>query len=286
MVMPVLLLLFLGSFDAGNAIVIYMKVRAATYALGAITNQYGIGNAAISTSTMSGITAATSAIFSPYSNTPSKIVISQIKATTATNSDGQLELHGQRHRADAGASYTLAEQLRQEYLRRHLSLLFDPGLGQLHLYADVRRLLDRADHPFRQHLHRAAHQHVRAVQQRAQHLLRRKLLFLKLTRSGSARSTNLPWRVRALVGARPGETVSRKGGAAPVAYWEFPGFARRERSSAFSVSSWARRSRSGRTASAISCSVKRARCAAGNSSRMLPGAAEKCVRVWLRIPAW
>ena len=61
-----------------------MKTRAASYALGAITNQYGIGNAAISTSTMSGITAATSAIFSPYSNTPSKIVISQIKATTAT----------------------------------------------------------------------------------------------------------------------------------------------------------------------------------------------------------
>jgi Flp pilus assembly protein TadG len=85
MVMPVLLLLFLGSFDAGNAIVIYMKVRAATYSLGAITNQYGIGNAAISTSIMSTITNATSAILSPYSNTPTVLVISQIKATNATN---------------------------------------------------------------------------------------------------------------------------------------------------------------------------------------------------------
>jgi Flp pilus assembly protein TadG len=84
MVMPVLLLLFLGSFDAGNVIVIYMKVRAATYSLGAITNQYGIGNAAISTTTMSSITSATSAILSPYSNTPTVIVISQIKATSAT----------------------------------------------------------------------------------------------------------------------------------------------------------------------------------------------------------
>jgi Flp pilus assembly protein TadG len=83
MVMPVLLLLFLGSFDAGNVIVIYMKVRAATYSLGAITNQYGIGNAAISTTIMSSITSATSAILSPYSNTPTVIVISQIKATSS-----------------------------------------------------------------------------------------------------------------------------------------------------------------------------------------------------------
>ena len=43
MIMPVLLLLFLGSFDAGNAIVVYAKVRAATYSLAAITNQYGDG---------------------------------------------------------------------------------------------------------------------------------------------------------------------------------------------------------------------------------------------------
>ncbi len=85
MVMPVLLLLFLGSFDAGNAIVLYMKVRAATYSLGAITNQYGIGNAAISPAIMTTITSATSSILSPYSNTPTVIVISQMKATTATN---------------------------------------------------------------------------------------------------------------------------------------------------------------------------------------------------------
>jgi len=83
MVMPVLLLLFLGSFDAGNAIALYMKVRAATYSLGAITNQYGIGNAAISPATMTTITGATSAILSPYSNAPTVIVISQIKATSA-----------------------------------------------------------------------------------------------------------------------------------------------------------------------------------------------------------
>src|SRR5580704_13747593 len=40
MVVPVLLIIFLATFDAGRAIAIYMKVRGATYALAAITNQY------------------------------------------------------------------------------------------------------------------------------------------------------------------------------------------------------------------------------------------------------
>jgi Flp pilus assembly protein TadG len=83
MILPVLLILLLATFDVGNAITVYMKVRAATYSLAAITNQYGIGNASISTSTMTAITGATSAILSPYSNTPTVIVISQIKATSA-----------------------------------------------------------------------------------------------------------------------------------------------------------------------------------------------------------
>ena len=84
MIMPVLLLLFLGSFDAGNAIAVYMKVRAATYSLGAIANQYSTGNAGISTTTMTSITGATAAILAPYSTTPTVVVISQIKATSNT----------------------------------------------------------------------------------------------------------------------------------------------------------------------------------------------------------
>jgi len=86
MIMPVLLLMFLGSFDAGNAITVYMKVRAATYSLAAITNQYGDGTnpnySPISTTTMTAITGATTAILAPYSSTPATVVISQIKATS------------------------------------------------------------------------------------------------------------------------------------------------------------------------------------------------------------
>jgi Flp pilus assembly protein TadG len=84
MIMPVLLILFLGSFDAATGIAVYVKVRAATYSLAAITNQYGTGNSAISTTTMSAITGATSAVLAPYSGTPTVVVISQIKATSST----------------------------------------------------------------------------------------------------------------------------------------------------------------------------------------------------------
>jgi Flp pilus assembly protein TadG len=87
MIMPVLLLMFLGSFDAGNAIAVYAKVRAATYSLAAITNQYGDCcnpiYPPISTTTMTAITGATGAILAPYSSSGTTVIVSQIKATSA-----------------------------------------------------------------------------------------------------------------------------------------------------------------------------------------------------------
>jgi Flp pilus assembly protein TadG len=80
MVLPVLLLLFLASFDAGNAIATYMKVRAATYTLAAITNQYQT----IQSADMATITGATTAVFAPYASAPAIVTISQIKATSAS----------------------------------------------------------------------------------------------------------------------------------------------------------------------------------------------------------
>jgi Flp pilus assembly protein TadG len=83
-IMPVLLILFLSSYDAANGIAIYMKVRSATYALAAISNQYGTGSTSqISTGTMTAITGAATQILAPYSSTPAVVVISQIKATSA-----------------------------------------------------------------------------------------------------------------------------------------------------------------------------------------------------------
>lgn len=80
MILPVLVLMFLASFDASNAIAIYMKVRTATYALGAITNQY----TTIQSTDMTAITSATSAVIAPYSGTPTVVIITQIKATSAS----------------------------------------------------------------------------------------------------------------------------------------------------------------------------------------------------------
>jgi Flp pilus assembly protein TadG len=79
-ILPILVTLFLASVDAARAIAIYTKVRAATYALGAITNQY----ATIQSTDMLAIVGATSVVLAPYSSSPVVVVISQIKVTSAT----------------------------------------------------------------------------------------------------------------------------------------------------------------------------------------------------------
>jgi len=82
---PVLMLLLLASFDAGNAIAIDMKVRSADFTLASITNQYTTGNNSIQSSDMAAITGSTSAVLSPYSGAPVIVTISQIKQTSASN---------------------------------------------------------------------------------------------------------------------------------------------------------------------------------------------------------
>lgn len=85
MILPVLMVLFLASFDGGRAIAVYMKVRSATYTLDAITNQY----TTIASTDMQSIVGATSVVMAPYSSTPVVVTISQIaidasgKATVA-----------------------------------------------------------------------------------------------------------------------------------------------------------------------------------------------------------
>jgi Flp pilus assembly protein TadG len=79
MIMPILLVLFLGSFDGGRAITIYMKVRTATYALASITNQY----TTIHDTDMTSIMGATSAILAPYSSTPLTVTVSELTVTSS-----------------------------------------------------------------------------------------------------------------------------------------------------------------------------------------------------------
>lgn len=84
MIMPILLMLFLTSFDAGNGIAVYMKVRSATYVLAAITNTYGTGsNAQITPAAMTTITSATANVLAPYTGTPT-VVLTQVRASSKT----------------------------------------------------------------------------------------------------------------------------------------------------------------------------------------------------------
>jgi Flp pilus assembly protein TadG len=74
MVLPVLAVIFLASTDGGRAIAIYMKVRAATYTVAAITNQYSIIHDADSQA----ILGATTTVLAPYSTGPLAVTVSQI----------------------------------------------------------------------------------------------------------------------------------------------------------------------------------------------------------------
>jgi Flp pilus assembly protein TadG len=74
MVLPVLAVMFLASFDGGRGIAVYMKVRAATYALAAITNQYST----IHDSDMSGIFLLTTKVLAPYPTGPLALTVSQV----------------------------------------------------------------------------------------------------------------------------------------------------------------------------------------------------------------
>ncbi len=84
MIVPVLLILFLASFDAGRAIAAYMKVRAATFTLASITNQYTTSTNGIATADMTAIAGSSAAVLAPFSNTGVIEKITQIKATTLT----------------------------------------------------------------------------------------------------------------------------------------------------------------------------------------------------------
>jgi Flp pilus assembly protein TadG len=74
MILPVLLLAFLGTVDAGRAIALYMKIHSATYTLAAVTNQYPT----VQTSDLQDITGATSKVLAPYPSGPAVVTVSQV----------------------------------------------------------------------------------------------------------------------------------------------------------------------------------------------------------------
>jgi Flp pilus assembly protein TadG len=107
MVLPVLALMFLASFDGGRAVAVYMKLRAATYALAAITNQYP----SIASTDMTTILGATSVIMSPYSSTPAAETISQITVHSSTKATVSWSYTQGGTALTAGATITLPTSL-------------------------------------------------------------------------------------------------------------------------------------------------------------------------------
>ena len=81
---PMLLVILIETFDIGNAIAVYMKVRSATFALASITNQYTTGNNGIASTDMTAITGSVNQILAPYATAPATMTISQIKLTSAS----------------------------------------------------------------------------------------------------------------------------------------------------------------------------------------------------------
>ncbi len=111
-ILPVLLIMLLATFDGGNAIAVYMKVRSATYILAAITNQYSTAMP-IQSSNMTGIMSATSAVLAPYSSTPVVAVISELSISAPKQTTGTVRwsatLNGTA--LAAGATVTLPTSL-------------------------------------------------------------------------------------------------------------------------------------------------------------------------------
>lgn len=82
-VAPVLLAMLVETFDIGNGIAVYMKVRAATFALAAMANTYSTGTYQIESTDMTTITNDAAMVLAPYSTTPAVFTITQIEMTSA-----------------------------------------------------------------------------------------------------------------------------------------------------------------------------------------------------------
>ena len=106
MVLPLLLMLLLGFYDAGTAVSIYTKTRYATAALAQMTNTYNDTNAPIHDSDMALILQATAAILAPYSATPATSNVTQI----AISSTGSATVSWSTNLA-VGSSYSLPSGL-------------------------------------------------------------------------------------------------------------------------------------------------------------------------------
>src|ERR1700744_3995256 len=85
MIVPILVLMLLAFYDAGNAISIYTRTSFATATLAQITNQYNSSSDPIHDADMTNILGATRAVLAPYSSSPSTSNVTQITINSSGN---------------------------------------------------------------------------------------------------------------------------------------------------------------------------------------------------------
>jgi Flp pilus assembly protein TadG len=122
--------LFLATFDGGRAIAVYMKMRSATYALAAISNQYQ----QLDSTVLPGILLAVDDIFSPYTTTTTNpvITITQIAISNTGNAtvSWSYSQGGTAHTQGASITVPAALQTKSTYLIfTEMSYTFTPMFG-------------------------------------------------------------------------------------------------------------------------------------------------------------
>jgi Flp pilus assembly protein TadG len=130
MIMPVMAVLFLATFDGGRALAVYMKMRAATYALASISNQY----LTIQSSDMTTIMNAADQVMAPYTVTSSNpaLTISQIaiSAGSVATYSWSYSQGGTAHSQGSAATVPTALKTKSTYLMfAEVSYTFTPLFG-------------------------------------------------------------------------------------------------------------------------------------------------------------
>jgi Flp pilus assembly protein TadG len=80
MILPILLVLLLAFYDAGNAVAIYTKTRFAAATLGELTSQYST----VHDSDLAQILGATATVLAPYPSAPATSTIAEILINMTT----------------------------------------------------------------------------------------------------------------------------------------------------------------------------------------------------------
>ena len=165
-ILPVLLLMLLATFDGGNAIAVYMKVRSATYVLASVTNQYSTAMP-IQSSNMTGIMSATSAVLAPYSRHSGRCrhFGAEDSRRESDHRYGALERYTEWH-GSGGRIFCEPPDRHcfvDQYVQHVSNVLSDPCPSELYLYAAVRLFCQRRDHVFRYRVRHAAQQQLRPL---------------------------------------------------------------------------------------------------------------------------